>query len=251
MTATGTEAVLQERGKRYGSFEKHAEVTQTFKAIFRAKMQEKWDYLADDQKEALEMIAHKLGRIVNGDPNYGDSWRDIAGYAQLVADRLEGVKPAQSTTLEDGSTLTAFGPADPHAELKKTWKPGQRWQVRANIWPASIWEDTIGFPPDGEPAWLSCNQYRRHPDDKDPPAPAEDVSKPVEKPWYPDDSGEWVEVSDDCMECPVDGGISIEVIKSYQRVSRRCQYRVQPAGYYLWEHPVGSENRIVAYKVVK
>ena len=37
------------------------------------------------------MICHKIGRILNGDPDYGDSWRDIAGYALLVADRLEGV----------------------------------------------------------------------------------------------------------------------------------------------------------------
>jgi len=41
-----------------------------------------------DQDEALDMIAHKIGRIVNGDPDYEDSWRDIAGYATLVADRL-------------------------------------------------------------------------------------------------------------------------------------------------------------------
>jgi hypothetical protein len=45
-----------------------------------------------DQLEALEMICHKIGRIVNGDPNYADSWIDIAGYAKLVADRLEGVE---------------------------------------------------------------------------------------------------------------------------------------------------------------
>jgi hypothetical protein len=34
------------------------------------------------------MIAHKIGRIINGDPDYIDSWDDIAGYAKLVADRL-------------------------------------------------------------------------------------------------------------------------------------------------------------------
>ena len=84
--------ILEQRGARYGKFTGHAEVTQTLKAIFRAKMGVKWDELADDQKECLEMVAHKLGRIVNGDPNYGDSWRDIAGYATLVADRLEGVE---------------------------------------------------------------------------------------------------------------------------------------------------------------
>lgn len=87
---TDVDVVLDERGKRYGKFEDHAEVTQTLKSVFRARMGEKWDNLADDQKEALEMIAHKLGRIINGDPDYADSWIDIAGYAKLVADRLEG-----------------------------------------------------------------------------------------------------------------------------------------------------------------
>jgi hypothetical protein len=36
------------------------------------------------------MIAHKIARIINGDETYSDSWADIAGYAKLVADRLEG-----------------------------------------------------------------------------------------------------------------------------------------------------------------
>lgn len=50
------------------------------------------DHLAPDQQEALDMICHKIGRIINGDPDYADSWHDIAGYAQLVADRLNGVE---------------------------------------------------------------------------------------------------------------------------------------------------------------
>ena len=36
------------------------------------------------------MILHKIGRILNGDPNYADSWHDIAGYAKLVEDELSG-----------------------------------------------------------------------------------------------------------------------------------------------------------------
>jgi hypothetical protein len=47
-----------------------------------------WQRLACDQREAFEMNAHKVGRILNGDPNWPDSWHDIAGYAQLVANRL-------------------------------------------------------------------------------------------------------------------------------------------------------------------
>ncbi len=38
------------------------------------------------------MIFHKIARIINGDPNYADSWVDIAGYATLVANRLENKK---------------------------------------------------------------------------------------------------------------------------------------------------------------
>ena len=40
------------------------------------------------QAPALDMICVKLGRIVNGNPDYADNWVDIAGYAKLVSDRL-------------------------------------------------------------------------------------------------------------------------------------------------------------------
>ena len=82
---------LNERGNRYGLFKDHAEVTQSIKSLIRSRMGEKWNEIEDDQREALEMIAHKLGRIINGDPDYADSWVDIAGYSKLVADRLAGV----------------------------------------------------------------------------------------------------------------------------------------------------------------
>ena len=36
------------------------------------------------------MIQHKIGRILNGDPNYDDNWKDIAGYSKLIADELNG-----------------------------------------------------------------------------------------------------------------------------------------------------------------
>ena len=34
------------------------------------------------------MIMHKISRILNGDPNYVESWRDISGYAELVVKEL-------------------------------------------------------------------------------------------------------------------------------------------------------------------
>jgi hypothetical protein len=88
LNPTSLDAVLKERGSRYGSFLKHAVITQRIKAVMADTPN--WVALNDDMVEALEMIAHKIGRILNGDPTYADSWVDIAGYAQLVADRLEG-----------------------------------------------------------------------------------------------------------------------------------------------------------------
>jgi hypothetical protein len=83
--------VLTERGTRYGKFIHHAAVTQRLKETMSEHAASGGIELAPDQREALEMIAHKIGRIVNGDPDYADSWVDIAGYAMLVADRLNGV----------------------------------------------------------------------------------------------------------------------------------------------------------------
>lgn len=80
--------ILDERGKRYGKFKDHAEISQRLKYVVRDRR----DVLLDDQREALEMICHKIARILNGDPNYADSWIDIAEYAQLVADRLQGIE---------------------------------------------------------------------------------------------------------------------------------------------------------------
>jgi len=85
--------ILDERGKRYGLFKDHARISQAMQqAMLDNTTDEKWFALAADQKEALSMILHKIARILNGDPNYADSWVDIAGYAKLVADRLEGVE---------------------------------------------------------------------------------------------------------------------------------------------------------------
>ncbi len=87
---TNVDATLAERGKRYGTFKGHAEVTYKLKNVLRAHADKMHRTFAFDQAEAMDMICHKLGRIVNGDPDYVDSWVDIAGYAKLVADRLEG-----------------------------------------------------------------------------------------------------------------------------------------------------------------
>jgi len=81
------EKTLEERGSKYGDFAGHAKITQNIKNIMRHSPN--WQDLRVSQKEALEMIAHKIGRILNGDPNYKDSWVDIEGYAHLVSTTLK------------------------------------------------------------------------------------------------------------------------------------------------------------------
>ena len=83
---TDITSTLAQRGSRYGAFPEHARITQNLKTVMADTPN--WFSLASDQKETLEMIAHKIGRILNGDPDYDDSWIDIAGYATLVANRL-------------------------------------------------------------------------------------------------------------------------------------------------------------------
>lgn len=83
-----TGEMLDERGKRYGEFSSHADVTQALKRVMYER--DGWQDLTPSMKEALEMIAHKIGRIINGDPTYDDSWADIAGYAELVVRELRG-----------------------------------------------------------------------------------------------------------------------------------------------------------------
>ena len=77
-------AVLQERGKTNGDFTEMCATIQKLKqAMLMGHM--KRDSI---HNEAIDMICHKLGRIAAGDPNTEDHWRDIAGYATLVADRV-------------------------------------------------------------------------------------------------------------------------------------------------------------------
>lgn len=81
-----TESLITERGNRYGKFKDGAEIMQSLKDTMRDV--DGWNNLTASQKEALDMIQHKIGRILNGDPTYDDSWKDIAGYATLIVNEL-------------------------------------------------------------------------------------------------------------------------------------------------------------------
>ena len=83
ISGAGTvDRTLAEREVRYDG----ASIMQALKAVMHA--QPGWARLCPSQRESLDMIVHKIGRILNGDPNYIDSWHDIQGFAKLVEDEL-------------------------------------------------------------------------------------------------------------------------------------------------------------------
>lgn len=77
--------ILAQRQKTHGKFATHAAISQHLKDVMRAHG---LDELSPEQREALEMVAHKIARVLNGNPNHRDHWDDIAGYATLVAEEL-------------------------------------------------------------------------------------------------------------------------------------------------------------------
>ena len=87
---SGVGKVLDARAEQYGSFMQSSDTTIRIKSIMHNAVARNAVHLYPDQLQALDMIATKISRIVHGNPNHLDSWVDIAGYAQLVADRLQG-----------------------------------------------------------------------------------------------------------------------------------------------------------------
>ena len=75
-------SIIDEREKTHGPFLVVAGKAQQIKDAMRGGAN--WDMMDDIQREALEMIASKIGRILAGNHDETDHWRDIAGYAALI-----------------------------------------------------------------------------------------------------------------------------------------------------------------------
>lgn len=77
---------LEARGVNYGAFTENARIARAIKAAMHDSPN--WSRLSADKQESLELIATKISRLLNGNPEHYDSWHDIAGYAQLIADSI-------------------------------------------------------------------------------------------------------------------------------------------------------------------
>jgi len=94
--------VLKERGGRYGKFSEHAKICQDLKGVMLDTPS--WKELSNSQKQSLEVIADKIARMLNGDPNYKDNWVDIIGYSQLILDELEENPWQRGIVFDDDGT---------------------------------------------------------------------------------------------------------------------------------------------------
>jgi hypothetical protein len=78
--------LLQEREKTHGDFRSNAAISQRIKKIVAENTTTVAETLSDVHKEALDMIALKLSRILSGQALFKDHWDDIAGYAKLASE---------------------------------------------------------------------------------------------------------------------------------------------------------------------
>ena len=80
--------LLVEREKTHGNFAKQGEWANTLK--FSMRQCPRYIDLTGAQREAMDMIATKMSRVLFGNPKEKDHFDDIAGYAKLGAEACDG-----------------------------------------------------------------------------------------------------------------------------------------------------------------
>lgn len=81
------EPLLTEREATHGSFTETARVAQELKTVMVQSAG--FTKLNHAQREVLDMLATKIGRILSGDPHHHDHWDDLAGYSKLGREACE------------------------------------------------------------------------------------------------------------------------------------------------------------------
>jgi len=76
------EDLIAEREETHGSYRHVSHLSQATKDLWHS--QPGWHKLSPERKESLDTIAVKISRILNGDPDCEDHWKDIEGYARLA-----------------------------------------------------------------------------------------------------------------------------------------------------------------------
>lgn len=83
-----TDQLLSERGTTHGRFVDNATTGQALRDLFRQSPH--WADMDPVCREALDMMACKMSRILSGQATFADHWLDCAGYSTLVVEHLQG-----------------------------------------------------------------------------------------------------------------------------------------------------------------
>ena len=82
---------IPNRDEQHGGMEAVGHLCQALKGELRLNGSN-WLDLSYGEREALDMICHKIARILSGaDPHDHQHWEDVAGYAQAA---IRGRQPA-------------------------------------------------------------------------------------------------------------------------------------------------------------
>lgn len=85
-----TEKLMHHAREQFGDFAAMAAIVQYLKQATRAhRSGVGLPALNATQQEAMDMILHSVGRVINGDANGKKGWQDIATYALRVVERAE------------------------------------------------------------------------------------------------------------------------------------------------------------------
>lgn len=100
---TDINQTLAQRGSTYGDFREQGRITQNLKRAMQDSPN--WSALPDYFREGLDMIQHKVSRILNGDPFYDDNIHDMIGYSKLIQDRAAQDRAAGVKFVTTGDRL--------------------------------------------------------------------------------------------------------------------------------------------------
>lgn len=82
-TMTQPEPTIPNRDHQHGGIEAVGETSQSLKQTMR--LSPNWRKLTNGEREALDLVAHKIARILSGaDPHDSQHWEDVAGYPMAV-----------------------------------------------------------------------------------------------------------------------------------------------------------------------
>jgi len=90
---------LNEREVTHGDYQATARLAEDIKRAIHRDFPDK-PFGLSMHRHSMDLIATKLARLCHGDINCLDSWEDIAGYANLISERLKKAGGSEKVSVD-------------------------------------------------------------------------------------------------------------------------------------------------------